>query len=232
MFGCRRPATASASRWNRSPLVRAGVGAGEHHLQGDEAVEAQVPGPVDDAHAAAAEHRLHLVARDPRQAAPLPGAGVRRPGRARRREQRVELGLDAAASAASGRGPPAAARGRRRRPLPACARESSSSSSSCCTRGSSAMARPSGDACRTRRELQPRCISPSPAAVRRAEVAQLLRQQPQAAVQPPLHRHGRDAEHLGGLGLRQPLDAHQVEHLPLVLRQARRSPRACGGRPG
>ena len=47
-----------------------------------------------------------------------------------------------------------------------------------------------------------------------------LGQQQQAAVQPPLHRLGRDAQHLGGLGLRQPLDPHQVERLPLVLRQA------------
>ena len=56
--------------------------------------------------------------------------------------------------------------------------------------------------------------------------------EPQAAVQPPLHRHGRDAEHLGGLGLRHPLDAHQVEHLPLVLRQLVDRLAACGGRPG
>ena len=54
----------------------------------------------------------------------------------------------------------------------------------------------------------------------RAEVGQLLRQQQAGPVQPPLHRLRRDAEHPGGLGLRQPLDAHQVEHLPLVLRQA------------
>ena len=40
------------------------------------------------------------------------------------------------------------------------------------------------------------------------------------AVQPPLHRLDRDAQDLGGLGLRQPLDPHQVEHLALVLRQA------------
>ena len=33
----------------------------------------------------------------------------------------------------------------------------------------------------------------------RAEVGQLLRQEPQAAAKPPLHRHRRDAEQLGGL---------------------------------
>src|SRR5262245_57929660 len=53
----------------------------------------------------------------------------------------------------------------------------------------------------------------------RAEARQLLRQEPQAAVQPPLHRFLRDAEHVGGLRLRHPLDAHQVEDLPLVQRQ-------------
>ena len=49
------------------PLVRPGVGAGEQHLEGDEAVEPQVPGLVDDAHAPAAEQGLHLIAGDPRQ---------------------------------------------------------------------------------------------------------------------------------------------------------------------
>ena len=39
-----------------------------------------MPGPVDDAHAAAAEHPLHLVARDPRQV----GARCQAPGRRRR----------------------------------------------------------------------------------------------------------------------------------------------------
>ena len=33
----------------------------------------------------------------------------------------------------------------------------------------------------------------------RTEVGQLLRQEPQAAAQPPLHCHRRDAEQLGGL---------------------------------
>ena len=49
------------------PLVRPGEGAGQEHLEGDGAVEPQVPRPVDDAHPAAAEHRLHLVAGDVRQ---------------------------------------------------------------------------------------------------------------------------------------------------------------------
>src|SRR5436305_1731964 len=45
------------------PLVRPGVRAGQRHLEGDDAVEAQMPGPEDDAHAPVAEHRLDLVAR-------------------------------------------------------------------------------------------------------------------------------------------------------------------------
>jgi hypothetical protein len=53
----------------------------------------------------------------------------------------------------------------------------------------------------------------------RVEVGQLLRTEPHAAAQPPPHRHRRDAEHLGGLPLRHPLDAHQVEDFLFVLRQ-------------
>ena len=52
-----------------------------------------------------------------------------------------------------------------------------------------------------------------------AEVGQLLCQQPQAAAQPSVHRRRRNAELLGGLRLRHPLDSHQVEDLSLVLRQ-------------
>src|SRR5262249_23106504 len=48
-----------------------------------------------------------------------------------------------------------------------------------------------------------------------AEFARLLGQEPQAAAQPPLRRRRRDAEHLGGLRLRHPVDPHQVEDLPL-----------------
>jgi hypothetical protein len=46
------------------PVGRPGAVAGEQHLQGDGAAQAEVACPVDDAHAAAAEHRLHLVAGD------------------------------------------------------------------------------------------------------------------------------------------------------------------------
>ena len=46
----------------------AGVAAGQDHLEGDEAVEADLPGLVDDAHAAAAELAEDLVARQHRAA--------------------------------------------------------------------------------------------------------------------------------------------------------------------
>src|SRR6516165_5751088 len=46
------------------PLVRAGVGAGQRHLEGDEAAQAQVPRPVDYPHSAATEDGLDLVAGD------------------------------------------------------------------------------------------------------------------------------------------------------------------------
>ena len=47
-----------------SPLVRRGVLAGQDHLQGDDAVERDLPGLVDDAHAAAAELAEDFVAGD------------------------------------------------------------------------------------------------------------------------------------------------------------------------
>jgi hypothetical protein len=38
------------------------MGTGQQHFQGDASMKAQVPRPVDDAHAAVAELRLHVVA--------------------------------------------------------------------------------------------------------------------------------------------------------------------------
>jgi hypothetical protein len=80
------------------PLVRPGVGAGEEHLEGDGAIESQMPGLVDDTHAAPAEEGLHVIARDPRQ------LGARKPRNGdidigvgqRRGEQRIEVRLDGA----------------------------------------------------------------------------------------------------------------------------------------
>ena len=43
-------------------LLRAGVPAGENHLEGDEPIQPRLPGLVDDAHAAAAQLREDLVA--------------------------------------------------------------------------------------------------------------------------------------------------------------------------
>jgi hypothetical protein len=62
-------------------LGRVGVAGGEH-LEGDGALEGQVPGPVHDAHAAAAKHRLHLVTGNLRQ---LDGERARRERCAARR---------------------------------------------------------------------------------------------------------------------------------------------------
>ena len=73
------------------PLVRPGEGPGQEHLEGDRAVEPQVPRPVDDAHAAPTQLPLHLVAGDPRQ---LGRRRRRGPGAARgvgRGEQRADL---------------------------------------------------------------------------------------------------------------------------------------------
>ena len=44
------------------PLFGTGVCAGQQHLEGDGAVEPQVPGLVDDPHAAVAQKGLHVIA--------------------------------------------------------------------------------------------------------------------------------------------------------------------------
>ena len=43
------------------------MGAGDQHLEGDDAVQSVLPGLVNHAHAPVAEERFHVVARDPRQ---------------------------------------------------------------------------------------------------------------------------------------------------------------------
>src|SRR5262249_39221061 len=63
--------------------------AGEYHLQRDQPVEPQVPGPKDDPHAAAAEHCFDLVAGDLRQGRPF---GWQRGRLVGRREEGVEGG--------------------------------------------------------------------------------------------------------------------------------------------
>ena len=63
----------------------------------------------------------------------------------------------------------------------------------------------------------------------RTKVGQLLRQQEAGPVQAPLHRLHRNPDNPGGLGVRQPLDADQLEHLPLVLRQALDRPQHAAG---
>ena len=59
-------------------ILRPGVTAGENHFQGDEPVEGQLPGLVDDTHRAAAENGQDFVAGDNRRGHRL---GVRRLGR-------------------------------------------------------------------------------------------------------------------------------------------------------
>ena len=72
-----------------------GMRTGQQHLEGDRAVEAHVPGPVDDAHAAAAHHLQDFITRDPGQF----GRGRRRrwaaEGRVglRRQEKGIQLGV-------------------------------------------------------------------------------------------------------------------------------------------
>src|SRR5262245_4593537 len=74
-------------------LLRLGVGAAEEHLQRDQTVESEMPGTKNDSHAATAEHRFDLVARDLRQGWPLPPL---REQLVRWREEGVEIGPDPA----------------------------------------------------------------------------------------------------------------------------------------
>jgi hypothetical protein len=54
----------------------------------------------------------------------------------------------------------------------------------------------------------------------RAEVSQPLRQQEPGPVQSPLHRFLGNTDHHGHLGMSHPLNADEVEDLPLVLGKA------------
>ncbi len=76
------------------PFVRSGVRAGLQHLQSDHAVQAQVQRLVNDAHSAAPQHRLDLVAANLGK----PTVQRRRGPRcgSRRWQQRVDLGLQLA----------------------------------------------------------------------------------------------------------------------------------------
>ena len=66
------------------------------HLEGNGAVEAHVPGLEDDAHAAPAEHGLHLVARYARQGHVLRQRRLRTGSQLQRgREECVEIGPEA-----------------------------------------------------------------------------------------------------------------------------------------
>jgi len=77
------------------PFLWGGVGAGQQHLQGDHAIEAQVPRAVDDPHPSAAEDCVHFVARYLRQVCLL---RLRHRAVGRRKEG-VEVGAEAADSA-------------------------------------------------------------------------------------------------------------------------------------
>ena len=76
MCGWSRLATASASAWKRCTSASEASRAGQDHLEGDEAVEADLPGLVDDAHAAAGDLLQHFVVAEVAQ--PRRGVGGRR----------------------------------------------------------------------------------------------------------------------------------------------------------
>ena len=67
MFGCCKLGDRLGLGAEAGQLLRAGIRAGQDHLQGDDAVQAELPRLVDDAHAAVAQHFQDLVAGDLRQ---------------------------------------------------------------------------------------------------------------------------------------------------------------------
>jgi hypothetical protein len=68
--------------------------AGQHHFDGDSALEAQMPGLVDDAHAAAAQHGLNLMVLDFRQFGYRPHGGTLTARVVGVREQGAQLGFN------------------------------------------------------------------------------------------------------------------------------------------
>ena len=66
MLGCCNRATASASVWKRCARLGGRMRAAQDHLQGDDAVELDLPGLVDNAHSAAVQLAEDFVTRDGR----------------------------------------------------------------------------------------------------------------------------------------------------------------------
>ena len=71
-------------------LLRPGVCAGQHHLQGDDAVQLRLPRLVDDAHAAAAQLGQDRIALDLR-----PRAAAEPAFRRRKARNRIDRGIEA-----------------------------------------------------------------------------------------------------------------------------------------
>ena len=94
IFGCRRPATASASRRKRSRDSGLACAPVSSILRATGAVEAQVPGLVDDAHAAAAQHLVEFMPGIWGRSAEA-GSAKGAEGRVgpERREHRIQLGV-------------------------------------------------------------------------------------------------------------------------------------------
>ena len=77
--GCWIWATARASMWNRAIWSSEACAAGQDHLERDQAIQPDVPGLVDDAHAASTDLRDDLVARHGQADHPPPPARARSP---------------------------------------------------------------------------------------------------------------------------------------------------------
>ena len=89
--------------WNRARAIGAGVGAGQDHLEGDQTIQVDLAGLVNDPHAAAAQLLEDLVAGDGRPPGRSP---VSRRGRVGRFEHAGRRrGIDRAAGGGRGAEP-------------------------------------------------------------------------------------------------------------------------------
>ena len=180
-----------------------------------------MPGPVDDAHAAAAQHLVDFIAGDPGQLGRgrRSTAGRRVELERRRREQRIQFGV--------------AGELRRQRSRTCGSNSGQSRHTSSGVRPESRISSSSCSNARIIGHRSPACtrmaLETDGSGAARIELVAggswpgAGRPVPPPAtagpIQTPLHRLDRDAQHLGGLDVGQPLDAHQAEDLALVLRQ-------------
>ena len=213
-------------------LRRPGEAAVEHHLHRDRAVEPQVTGPVDDAHAAPADDVAHAVAGDlrPRGRACRGLTGSSSSGNNASSSSRTEESCRRHARTSPSRSGRSLQTSSAERP------DSAAFSRSSSTSGLIGIAKFPA----LRSGPWPDQLASSGSAG--LQVLQLGRQQQQRPLQPALDGLERDAEQLRRLDVGHAVDPHQVQHLAFAVGEAldgvehatgrRRQARSAAGRGG